>query len=203
MPRSVTLAVLAALAGCGAESEDGIFQPGFDAPVGDGDGAASTGGDALGSSGDSESDGPLEPDVDEDDESDGMGTADDGAGSSDGAVADTCPDALLDTGYTCPTGSTFSTSDGFARCTFERISLPAAASVSPYCQYLADGYLGFSWSLTEAATHVCPPEARYAPTETTGYCLWEDIELPAVDVTPDCNALLAGGGLGFRWACPS
>ena len=80
--------------------------------------------------------------------------------------------------------------------------LPAAPSLSPYCQYLDMGYLGFSWSLSEVPSHECLPEARYAPSGQTGYCLWEDIVLPTPLAEADCNGLVATGDLGFRWPCP-
>ncbi len=189
------LGLIVALPACAADAEDGIFAPGFASPANDDADPTTT--DDGGASEDSSSDGA--------DESSGSGAATSASldeGSSDGIGVDTCPDALLDTGYVCPLGSTFSTGDGYARCMFEQIPVPSAASLLPYCQYLDQGYLGFSWSLAEVPAHACPAEARYAPTDTTGYCLWEDVPLPGADVTADCNALVVGGGFGFRWTCP-
>jgi len=104
-------------------------------------------------------------------------------------------------GYTCPEGFTPSTGDGWARCTVEGVALPAAPSLSPYCQYLDEGYLGFTWVLAEDGAYACPPQSRSAPSGQQGYCLWEDFVPPAA-AEPDCDDFDATGDFGFRWPCP-
>ncbi|MEM9453487.1 MAG: hypothetical protein AAGF11_04860 [Myxococcota bacterium] len=197
MPLGLTVAMTA----CQAEVEDGIFDPGV-------------GGPAPGIPIDAMSTGPGESDTDDESGTDTDGATSDNEptdetdgdfvdGDSTGLAAlDTCPEAVGPGIYTCPEGSSFSSGDGWARCTFEDISLPTAPSLLPYCQYFDMGYLGFSWNLSDLAAHECPPEARYAPNTQTAYCLWEDIVLPSNRAEAECSGLVATGSFGFRWPCP-
>lgn len=198
----VSLGLTVAMTACQVEAEDGIFDPGFGGP------APGVPIDAAMSTGPGESDTDDESGAETDEATSDTEAADETEGDfADGGstgLADqgTCPEAVGPGIYTCPEGSSFSSGDGWARCTFEEISLPAAPSLSPYCQYFDMGYLGFSWNLVDLAAHDCPPEARYAPNTQTAYCLWEDIVLPSPLAEPECSDLVGTGSFGFRWPCP-
>jgi len=48
--------------------------------------------------------------------------------------------------YVCPSGALRTTDgDALGFCLFDTRSAPAAAS--PYCSYVADGYIGYSWPI--------------------------------------------------------
>jgi hypothetical protein len=50
-------------------------------------------------------------------------------------------------GYVCPEGSYKTTNGaGLGFCIFDDLWLPPAEDLAPYCHYLEDGYLGFSWT---------------------------------------------------------
>ena len=97
-------------------------------------------------------------------------------------------------GYACPEGSYYGPNgQGTGYCVFDGLGLPDAAGLSPYCDYLDDGYLGYYWDL-------CPAGTRYAPNGAgQAYCLWEDVALPpAEDLAAYCH-YLDDGYLGFSW----
>jgi hypothetical protein len=63
------------------------------------------------------------------------------------------------------------------------------------------GYMGFGWDLAGAdPSYTCPAGMRYAPNDTIGYCLFEDIVAPA-GAMADCDALLSEGRMRFTWTC--
>lgn len=200
----VSLGLAAALTACEAEVEDGIFDPSAGGPLpGGGSGSASATGTGASDTEDETGLDTGDPGTSDPAATDGTDT-DPGDGDSTGVTdVGTCPEAVGPGVYTCPEGSTFSSGGGWARCTYEDVPLPAAPSLSAYCQYLDKGYLGFSWSLNEVAAHECLPEARYAPSGQVAYCLWEDIVLPTALAEADCGGLVATGDLGFRWPCPA
>ncbi len=107
---------------------------------------------------------------------------------------------------TCPAGGRFATNqaDG-AFCLYEPITLPAASGVESYCQYLQDGYIGFSWTESAATkSYECPAGSRNASNTTgEGYCVWELGSAVRSSATPYCG-YLAEGYIGYSWSiCPS
>jgi hypothetical protein len=98
----------------------------------------------------------------------------------------------LTVSYECPAG--FRRTDngaGTGFCVADDLNLPETA-VAAYCNYLEDGYLGFSWDL-------CPEAARYAENgEGTAFCLFEDLVLPEAPVYDYCD-YLEDGYLGFSY----
>ena len=88
-----------------------------------------------------------------------------------------------------------------ASCTVSGLVLPEAEGLFAYCLYFEMGYLGFGWSLEGAEPgYTCPAGLRYAPNDSVGYCLWEDLEPPA-GAKVACEALLSEGIMGFSWTC--
>lgn len=56
--------------------------------------------------------------------------------------------ARCETSYAFPAGATH-TADGAgnAVCRWEGFAVPDTPTLEPYCLYLSDGYIGFSWEL--------------------------------------------------------
>jgi hypothetical protein len=72
--------------------------------------------------------------------------------------------------YSCPDGSRHSSNGaGTDFCIFE-VQPPTWAQ--PYCDYLQDGYIGYSWL-------ICPTGARLASNGAGGeFCIYENIPVP-------------------------
>lgn len=94
--------------------------------------------------------------------------------------------------YTCPGGAYLASNlQGTDYCVFNDLPLPEV-ELTPYCHYLDDGYIGYSWD-------ICPAGARYAENGAGhGYCLFEDLSLPDAEVDPYCH-WLEYGYIGFSW----
>jgi hypothetical protein len=72
--------------------------------------------------------------------------------------------------YACPTGS-WKSNNGYGAdfCIFD-VTPPSWAQ--PYCNYLAQGYIGYSWT-------ICPPGAQLVKNGASGdLCLYENIPVP-------------------------
>lgn len=90
-----------------------------------------------------------------------------------------------------------STTQGF--CIFSGIVLPNAV-VSPYCAYVDDGYIGYSWTASpQTVGYNCPAGAQLVSNGAgTDTCIFDDLPLPEVDVSPYCN-YLNSGYIGYKW----
>lgn len=110
--------------------------------------------------------------------------------------------AFRDDGYQCPEGMDYATNgDDLAFCLFNDLPLPREA-VDPYCHYLNDGYMGFSFPEEPvlASGYDCPEHSRYATNYAGhGFCIFDDLVLPPVDdVQPYCH-WVNDGYIGFHW----
>ncbi len=111
----------------------------------------------------------------------------------------------LDDGYIgyswtiCPPGAQLVNNGASGElCVYENIPVPKGAQT--YCQYLQDGYFGYSYPLATNPNYKCPAEFRQTTNLAgLGYCLAENLFLPAsLDVTPYCG-YLANGRIGFGY----
>jgi hypothetical protein len=102
--------------------------------------------------------------------------------------------------YHCPDGGRYATNGyGVGFCLFDASSAPAWAGA--YCDYLNDGYIGYSWL-------ICPPGARLTDNGAgTEFCLFDNLNPPA-NAQPYCN-YLQSGYMGFSfpvaasYSCPA
>ena len=130
------------------------------------------------------------------------------------AVADNNPDAFeadadaeaeaFDTAAEetspCPESARYTNNgEGLEFCLFEDLELPAAEDVRSYCHFVADGYMGFSWTETaETGDYSCPEGFRKSTnTRGLGYCL-VDFQVPSDDVSAYCH-YLDNGYIGYSW----
>jgi hypothetical protein len=107
--------------------------------------------------------------------------------------------------YSCPDGFRYATNLGnLAFCVVPIPELPQSPSLSPYCHYIDDGYMGFSWSIADDPSYQCPAGAAAADNGAGDrYCLWQPIVLPQVeDVKAYCH-WLHDGYIGFHWPLAS
>lgn len=130
-----------------------------------------------------------------------------GSGSGSGAEGTTgpdlgaCADEVGPGVYECPPHARLVVEGGAqASCLFEGLTLPDADGLFAYCLYFDMGYLGFGWDLPAAPGYACPEGMRYAPNDTIGYCLFEDL-VPPAGATATCDDLLRDGVFGFTWTC--
>ena len=100
----------------------------------------------------------------------------------------------------CPQGARLaSNGHGSEFCIFENIPVPKGAQ--SYCQYLQQGYFGYSYPLASNAGYKCPSEFRQTTNGAgIGFCIAENLSVPAEPViSPYCD-YLADGYIGFAFS---
>jgi len=100
----------------------------------------------------------------------------------------------------CPPGAQFVKNGANGDlCLFENVPVPKDAQT--YCQYLSDGYFGYSYPFASNPGYKCPSDLLQSTNQSgDGYCLAEPLYLsPTLDVTPYCGNFLSGGVIGFAY----
>merc|ERR1712137_658936 len=73
-----------------------------------------------------------------------------------------------------------------------RLTIPSSAR--EYCDYLSQGYLGYTWE-SSAGDYSCAPSARKSSNGATNFCVWEDgsleVSIPSGSAA-DCGSLSQG-----------
>jgi len=100
----------------------------------------------------------------------------------------------------CPADAQVVSSGGSVECMWTSgtggLIIPQPAK--EYCEYINDGYFGYTWSSSEG-DHDCAPSARKSATGSTNFCVWEDgslgVSIPSGS-TADCGSL-SSGKIGF------
>lgn len=102
--------------------------------------------------------------------------------------------------YKCPAHMRYAPNNtGQKYCVFENITLPDSGNPRAYCEYLADGYIGFVWDIdSENAEYNCPNGMRQTTNDNgEGACLLENLSVPN-GAQPYCE-YLSDGYVGFTW----
>lgn len=101
---------------------------------------------------------------------------------------------------TCPTDAQLVSSGGNMEClwTSGTAGLVIPSSARQYCDYIADGYFGYTFQSSEG-DFGCSPTARKSSNGGTIFCVWEDgakdVHIPAGS-SADCDSL-SDGRIGF------
>jgi len=96
----------------------------------------------------------------------------------------------------CPADAQVVSSGGSVEClwTSGTGGLVIPQSAREYCEYISDGYIGYTWSSSDG-DHDCSPSARKSASGSTNFCVWEDgslgVTIPAGS-TADCGSLSSG-----------
>ena len=91
--------------------------------------------------------------------------------------------------YTCPAGARYATNGaGGGFCIYDTPGAPAWAT--PYCDYLSQGYIGYSW-------RICPPGGTLTTNGASEFCIWESLSLPR-NASAYCD-YLTSGYFGFSY----
>jgi hypothetical protein len=93
----------------------------------------------------------------------------------------------------CPRGWRY-TGSADARCLLENVPMPSAKSLDAYCDYVADGYGGFSWRPDEDGYYQCqPPLIRRGNGAGLSFCLFDVATLASrFKLEPACERLRDG-----------
>ncbi|MFT7625112.1 MAG: hypothetical protein ACI9WU_004303 [Myxococcota bacterium] len=102
----------------------------------------------------------------------------------------------------CPTGSRLST-DGYEHglCLFEGLDVPVSGDFEPFCHWLHQGWLGYSWRTGDVPGYVCPQgwDKTVSDDGVNQFCMRQlDVMPKSNDVQPYCHFLYQGF-LGFEW----
>jgi len=104
----------------------------------------------------------------------------------------------------CPSDAQQVTVGGQVECLWTSgtggLTIPSGAQ--EYCEYLSQGYLGYTWGAS-AGDFSCAPSARKSSNGGTNFCVWEDgslgVSIPSGS-TADCGSLSEGR---IGWLLPS
>lgn len=100
----------------------------------------------------------------------------------------------------CPSDAQTTTKAGAVECLWTSgvggLIIPSSAR--QYCDYISDGYVGYTWPKSDG-DHDCSPSARKSSNSDTNFCVWEDgalgVSIPS-GATADCDSL-SQGRIGF------
>jgi Regulator of chromosome condensation (RCC1) repeat len=115
------------------------------------------------------------------------------------SLCDGSPKDMSASPSSCPYGFDYVYDAPFSYCVMKDLVLPDV-KLSPYCQYVNSGYLGFMWSGDSHPNgYICPFGYRLAPNSTGQYyCVFEGISKPSgVTLKPHCD--LPQQTVGFKW----
>jgi hypothetical protein len=101
----------------------------------------------------------------------------------------------------CPEGWRQTTNgSGENFCLFENITVPSSGNPRPYCEYLADGYIGFVYDFAWAdRNYQCPVGMSTRPNDQGQvYCVLDGLLPLPKGARPYCD-YLADGYIGYYW----
>lgn len=102
--------------------------------------------------------------------------------------------------YECPSGSFFVKKDNDQFCLFY-FRVPESSDVRPYCGYLNNGYIGFSWPINDDVNYRCPTSARQTTNGSDlNFCVFENMQLPQANSLQSYCDDFAKGYVGFSWS---